>query len=60
MSTVVKCYHCRNEFFVILKNHEIVRRCPICFKPNRIKTIVGGKAQGEYFEDPKCDLQFSH
>lgn len=56
MSIVVKCYHCRNEFFVILKNHEIVRRCPICFKPNRIKTIIGGKAQGEYFKDTKCDL----
>lgn len=59
MSTVLKWYHCRNEFFLILKNYEIVRRCPVCFKSNRIRTIVGGKAQCEYFEDAKCELQFS-
>ncbi len=60
MSIVVTCYNCRKEFFAIIKSPKIVTRCPHCFKPNRIRTIVGGKAQGEYYEVTKSNTMSSH
>ncbi|MFA0823602.1 MAG: hypothetical protein ACC612_12050 [Methanomethylovorans sp.] len=47
MNIVVTCYNCRKEFFAAISNNQFVRRCANCFKPNRIRTIIDGKAHGE-------------
>ncbi|WP_321418226.1 hypothetical protein [uncultured Methanomethylovorans sp.] len=47
MNIVITCYSCRKEFFAVITSLQFIRRCPNCFKPNRVRTIMDGKAFGE-------------
>ncbi|OPY20241.1 MAG: hypothetical protein A4E24_01165 [Methanomethylovorans sp. PtaU1.Bin093] len=47
MNIVVTCYNCQKEFHAVITSIQFIRRCPNCFKLNRIRTIIDGKAFGE-------------
>ncbi|MFA0822920.1 MAG: hypothetical protein ACC612_08510 [Methanomethylovorans sp.] len=47
MNIVVTCYNCQKEFFAVATSLQFIRRCPNCFKMNRVRTIINGKAYGE-------------
>jgi len=47
MNVIVTCYNCHREFFAVITSLQFIRRCPNCFKPNRVRTIIDGKAYGE-------------
>jgi len=47
MNIVVTCYNCQKEFFAVVTSLQFIRRCPNCFKMNRVRTIINGKAYGE-------------
>jgi phage FluMu protein Com len=47
MNIVVTCYNCQKEFYAVITSTQYVRRCPHCFKLNKVRTIKDGKAYGE-------------
>jgi hypothetical protein len=47
MNIVITCYNCKKEFFAVITSLQFIRRCPNCFKSNRVRTIIDGKACGE-------------
>lgn len=47
MNIVVTCYNCQKEFHAVITSIQYIRRCPNCFKLNRVRTIIDGKALGE-------------
>ncbi|OPY20582.1 MAG: hypothetical protein A4E24_01081 [Methanomethylovorans sp. PtaU1.Bin093] len=49
MNIIVTCYNCKKEFFAIISSIQFIRRCPNCFKPNRVRTIIDGKAYGQEY-----------
>ncbi|WP_370572669.1 hypothetical protein [Methanomethylovorans sp.] len=57
MNIIVTCYNCKKEFFAAIQSHQLVRRCPNCFRSNRVRTIVDGKAQGEDHEAAKLAIE---
>lgn len=48
MNIIVTCYNCKHDFFATIGINQHVKRCPNCFKSNRVRTIIDGKALGEY------------
>ncbi|OPY22093.1 MAG: hypothetical protein A4E24_00135 [Methanomethylovorans sp. PtaU1.Bin093] len=57
MNIIVTCYNCRKEFFAAITNNQFVRRCANCFKPNRVRTIIDGKARGEDEVASKLEIE---
>lgn len=53
MNIIINCYNCRKEFFAVITSLKFICRCPHCFKLNRVRTIVDGKAKGEDHKDAK-------
>jgi hypothetical protein len=48
MNIIITCYNCKHDFFATIGINQHVKRCPNCFKSNRVRTIIDGKALGEY------------